>query len=128
MRPTLKPGRVLPSSVLVGNKIKLKDADNPSEIILSCIETQRKLLSGFKGNSKINLRKLKNAKEPMQFAISLTGEPITYPLINEILNEFHKRKISTFLVTNAQYPEQIKNLKASYLLFDDPDIRNLILG
>ena len=91
-----------------GNKIKLKDADNPSEIILSCIETQRKLLSGFKGNSKINLRKLKNAKEPMQFAISLTGEPTIYPRLSELIKGLRLKRKTSFLVTNGLYPEVLK--------------------
>ena len=35
-------------------------------------------------------------------ALSLVGEPIMYPRINEMLHALHDRKISTFLVTNAQ--------------------------
>jgi hypothetical protein len=35
-------------------------------------------------------------------ALSLVGEPIMYPRINELLKALHDRKISTFLVTNAQ--------------------------
>ena len=44
--------------------------------------------------------------EVKQFALSLTGEPIAYPKINEICEKFHSRGISTFIVTNAQFPEQ----------------------
>jgi len=57
-------------------------------------------------------------------ALSLTGEPITYPLIGEILDAFHKRRISTFLVTNAQYPEaieKINNVTQLYLSIDAPN-------
>src|SRR4030042_6523564 len=57
----------------VGNK--LKEIDNPKKIIDKCIEAQKKMLIGFGGNKKINLKKLKEAMEPMQFAISLSGEP-----------------------------------------------------
>ena len=35
-------------------------------------------------------------------ALSLVGEPIMYPHINELVGELHRRRISTFLVTNAQ--------------------------
>lgn len=35
-------------------------------------------------------------------ALSLVGEPIMYPHINEMLGMLHDRGISTFLVTNAQ--------------------------
>ena len=61
-------------------------------------------------------------------ALSLTGEPISYPLINEIIKAFHKRRISTFLVTNAQYPEQIKKIDKVtqlYLSIDAPN-KNLM--
>jgi tRNA wybutosine-synthesizing protein 1 len=33
-----------------------------------------------------------------------------YPHINELVTELHRRKISTFLVTNAQFPEFIANM------------------
>jgi tRNA wybutosine-synthesizing protein 1 len=34
-----------------------------------------------------------------------------YPEINALVDELHRRRISTFLVTNAQFPEKIKSLK-----------------
>lgn len=34
-----------------------------------------------------------------------------YPEINALVDELHRRHISTFLVTNAQFPEKIKMLK-----------------
>jgi hypothetical protein len=30
------------------------------------------------------------------------GEPIMYPHINDLVSELHRRRISSFLVTNAQ--------------------------
>lgn len=42
--------------------------------------------------------------------MSLVGEPIMYPEINAILVELHRRQISSFLVTNAQFPERIRQL------------------
>ena len=57
----------------LGNNMKGIKIDNPKEIIKGCIEAQRKLLIGFKGNKKINLKKYKEAQEPMNFAISLTA-------------------------------------------------------
>uniref|UniRef100_A0A3Q2PZH5 tRNA 4-demethylwyosine synthase (AdoMet-dependent) n=1 Tax=Fundulus heteroclitus TaxID=8078 RepID=A0A3Q2PZH5_FUNHE len=43
-------------------------------------------------------------------ALSLVGEPIMYPEINTFLRLLHAHKISSFLVTNAQFPEEIRNL------------------
>lgn len=41
-------------------------------------------------------------------ALSLVGEPIMYPEINRFLKLLHECKISSFLVTNAQFPVEIR--------------------
>lgn len=41
-------------------------------------------------------------------ALSLVGEPIMYPEINQFLKLLHRCDISSFLVTNAQFPEEIR--------------------
>ncbi|XP_042626990.1 uncharacterized protein LOC122147693 [Cyprinus carpio] len=43
-------------------------------------------------------------------ALSLLGEPIMYPDINSFLRLLHQQNISSFLVTNAQFPEEIRSL------------------
>lgn len=48
---------------------------------------------------------------PRHCALSLVGEPIMYPEINTLVDKLHRRRISTFLVTNAQFPDKIKLLK-----------------
>ncbi len=57
----------------LGDKLKKSEVDNPSEIIKLCIEEQRKLLSGFKGNKNVDKKKFEEAQEPKHFAISLAG-------------------------------------------------------
>ena len=94
----------------VGKDMKKIKIDNPEEIINECIIQQKKLLSGFKGNAKANKNKLKQAQEPMQFAISLTGEPTLYPKIGNFIQELRKRKKTSFLVTNGLQPEVLKKL------------------
>ncbi len=98
--------------------------DSPDHIINHAIDAHINLLQGFKGFEKANKRALKEIENVRHVALSLTGEPITYPLINEIIKAFHKRRISTFLVTNSQYPEQIKkidNITQLYLSIDAPN-------
>jgi tRNA wybutosine-synthesizing protein 1 len=93
--------------------------DSPSEIIEGCIEAQRKLLEGFnidvkskkKQLSRADQKKLKEAQEPMQFAISLSGEPTVYPHVGELISELRKRGKTSFLVTNGLYPEKLKELQ-----------------
>ena len=87
------------------------------------IQAQHKLLIGFKGSSKANKKIYEASNTVKHVALSLTGEPIIYPKINELIDLFHKEGISTFLVTNAQYAEQIRNLKPVtqlYLSVDAP--------
>ncbi len=98
--------------------------DDPEFIINESIEAQRKLLAGFAGNPKVNDEMVKFFSNPLHVALSLTGEPIMYPRFNEICEGFHKRHISTFVVTNAQYPEAIKNLKLCTQLYISVDAPN----
>lgn len=90
---------------------KIKESDEPKQIIKDCIKQQQKLLTGFKGNKNINLEKFKQAQEPMQFAISLTGEPTLYPKIGELIKELRKQGKTSFLVTNGLLPEALEKLQ-----------------
>lgn len=84
--------------------------DDPKFIIDEAIKAQRKLLTGFGGNEKVNPTKFKEAQEPMHFAISLTGEPTLYPKLPEMIKEIRSRNKTSFLVTNGQHPEMIEKM------------------
>lgn len=90
--------------------LKLDVVNSPKEIIDGCIKEQKKILQGFLGNKKTNLKKFKEAMKPKHFAISLTGEPTYYPELPELINELKKREISSFLVTNGTNPDMLKKL------------------
>ncbi|MFH2106867.1 MAG: 4-demethylwyosine synthase TYW1 [Candidatus Micrarchaeota archaeon] len=97
--------------------------DGPNFIIDQSLKAQKSLLMGFKGCKHIDMPIYEESRTVKHVALSLTGEPIVYPKINEIIDEFHIRKISTFLVTKGQYPDYIKNLKPVtqfYLSLDAP--------
>jgi len=104
--------------------------DEPSEIIDGMINAQRLLLTGFKGNLKVDMKKWKEAQNPTNFAISLVGESILYPKISEFLRELHKRKASTFLLTKGILPERIKSLEVEptnfYISLCAPDEKTFI--
>jgi len=51
------------------------------------------------------------ALAPKHVAISYDGEPTMYTRLGELICEFRKRGISTFLVTNGTFPERIKALQ-----------------
>ncbi len=84
--------------------------DDPQKIFDESIKAQYLLLTGMKGYSNVNKKLYEESKNVKHVALSLTGEPIIYPRINELLQIFNKNGISTFIVTNAQYPEAIRNL------------------
>jgi len=86
------------------------EVDDPNMIYEKSLEAHHKLLIGFGGSAKANKTAYNKSKEVRHVALSLTGEPITYPQMNELIDKFHADGISTFLVTNSQYPEHIKHL------------------
>lgn len=99
--------------------------DDPREVVERAILAQRELLSGFKGNPKVNLSKWEEAQLPRHAAISLAGEPTLYPLLTPLLEEFHRRGFTTFLVSNGTMPERLKELGVEptqlYLTLPAPD-------
>jgi tRNA wybutosine-synthesizing protein 1 len=99
-------------------------ADEPEFIINESIKEQKRLLSGLAGGPKFNRKKWEQAKEPMHFAISLVGEPILYPKINELIKQLHKRGKTTFVVCNGVFPEHLEKLEPPtqlYLSLDAPN-------
>jgi tRNA wybutosine-synthesizing protein 1 len=94
-----------------GIEMKKGDADDPIKIVDAAINGQRILLSGFGGFEGTNRNKLRQAQEPMHFAISLTGEPTIYPKLAELIKELHKRGKTTFVVSNGMLPDKIAELE-----------------
>ena len=92
------------------NEMKLPKWDLPEEIVEGSIKAQREILSGYKGNLKTNQQKLKEALKPRHAAISLTGEPTLYKPLEELIQAFHKRGFTTFLVSNGTLPSALARL------------------
>jgi tRNA wybutosine-synthesizing protein 1 len=87
------------------------DLDSPEFIFDNSLVAQKKLLEGFGGNDQADQEAYTITKTVRHVALSLTGEPILYPKLNEFISLCHSKKISTFLVTNGQYPQQIADIK-----------------
>lgn len=98
--------------------------DNPKTIIDEAVKAQNNLLCGFFGNDKANKEKLEESKTPTNAAISLAGEPMLYPEIDELIAEFNRRNFTTFVVSNGQCVDKLKNLENEpyqlYLSLDAP--------
>ena len=98
--------------------------DDPKFIFENAKIAQGKLLEGFGGNPKVNQELYQESKTIRHVALSLTGEPIMYPRLNEFIDLCNKDHVSTFLVTNGLYPDAIKKLAPVtqiYLSVDAPN-------
>lgn len=100
----------------LGSEIK-GEVDSPEQILDGAIEAQRNLLTGFKGFEGTDMKKWKEAQDPDQIAISLSGEPTAYPLISDFIELCNRRKMTTFLVTNGQFPERLENIEKPYQFY-----------
>ncbi len=89
--------------------------DDPDFIVEGCIKAQRKLLSGFWGNPYVNRKKLEEAYDPNQVAISLIGEPTLYPYLPDLVESFKRRGFTTFVVTNGTKPDVVDALNPTQL-------------
>jgi tRNA wybutosine-synthesizing protein 1 len=84
--------------------------DSPEEIVDASIEAQRAILSGYRANLRTDPQKLQEAMTPRQAAISLTGEPTLYGRLGELIRAYHKRRFTTFLVSNGTFPKALAEL------------------
>lgn len=80
-----------------------------------------KMLRGVPG---VRSERFHEAMTIRHCALSLVGEPIFYPHINELLGMLHKEHISTFLVCNAQHPDQLAALGPVAQLYVSIDASN----
>ncbi|XP_042461285.1 S-adenosyl-L-methionine-dependent tRNA 4-demethylwyosine synthase-like [Zingiber officinale] len=95
--------------------------DNPLEIVDAVVSEHTKMIKQMKGVPGVKTERLSEGLSPRHCALSLVGEPIMYPEINALVDELHRRHISTFLVTNAQFPDRIMMLKPITQLYVSVD-------
>ncbi|XP_036897624.1 S-adenosyl-L-methionine-dependent tRNA 4-demethylwyosine synthase TYW1 isoform X2 [Sturnira hondurensis] len=84
--------------------------DQPEVILKEAIENHQNMIKQFKGVPGVKEERFEEGMTVKHCALSLVGEPIMYPEINRFLKLLHRCKISSFLVTNAQFPMEIRNL------------------
>ena len=93
-----------------GHDFEVNEWSEPKEMLDALIEHQRKLISGFNGDERCSKERYEESKYPNMVAISLAGEPVTYPYLSDFIKECHDRKMITFMVTNGTYPERLEEL------------------
>jgi tRNA wybutosine-synthesizing protein 1 len=89
----------------------MPEEDDPKEIVEEALKVHRKALNGFKGNPLVLRERWEEAVKPRHVAISLSGEPTDYSRLDELIEEFGKRGLTTFLVTNGTNPEALKGIR-----------------
>lgn len=86
---------------------EVSDWMEPKDMLDCLIENQRMLITGYKGDPRVTPEAFEEASNPDQVAVSLAGEPITYPYLSDFFKECHRRGMTTFLVTNGTYPDRL---------------------
>jgi tRNA wybutosine-synthesizing protein 1 len=108
-----------------GHTYELGDADwqDPESVVTASIELQRELLAGFGGNDDVPTDRFDEANDPKHVAISLDGEPTLYPHLPELIEAYHDREFTTFLVSNGTRPDVLQAAAPTqlYVSLDAPD-------
>lgn len=104
----------------VGREWRWKQ-DEPDMIVTQACEEHMKMMKTLRGIEGALPERLKESQTIRHCALSLVGEPIMYPRINEVLQGLHDRRISSFLVTNAQFPQAILDLNPVTQLYVSVD-------
>ncbi|XP_041350562.1 S-adenosyl-L-methionine-dependent tRNA 4-demethylwyosine synthase TYW1-like [Gigantopelta aegis] len=104
----------------VGTEWKWK-MDDPELIFKGALSSHKNMIKQFRGVPGVVPERFAEGLEPRHCALSLVGEPIMYPKINSFVDMLHGKGISTFLVTNAQFPDAIKTLSPVTQLYVSVD-------
>ena len=84
--------------------------DDPETLLRAMIAEHRRILSGYKGHPEVDLRMWEEAMNPKHVAISLIGDGVMYPRLGELIEEYHKRGFTTFLVTRGVRPDVLAKI------------------
>lgn len=97
--------------------------DSPEEIVKEVLKEHQRLISGYGGSEFMDKSRWKEAFLPKHVAISLSGEPTIYPYLPELIEEFHKKEMTTFVVTNGTNPQMVEKIRPTqlYISLNAPD-------
>lgn len=98
--------------------------DPPDMIFSGVKEGHYKKIKMMRGVPGVRSERFAEAMRIRHCALSLVGEPIFYPHINEFTAMLHAEHISSFLVCNAQHPDQLATLKPVTQLYVSIDASN----
>jgi tRNA wybutosine-synthesizing protein 1 len=99
------------------------EVDEATGLVHAAIEAHRGMIKEARGIQGAIPERVAEGMDVKHCALSLVGEPIMYPQINAFVAELHRRRISSYLVTNAQFPDALRALcpvTQLYLSIDAP--------
>lgn len=98
---------------------------DPAEMIIEeGLKNHVQMIKQMKGVPGVKDERYAEGFNVRHCALSLVGEPIIYPEINKFIDILHSKRISSFLVTNAQFPEQMESLRPVTQLYISVDAAN----
>ena len=98
--------------------------DPPDLIFRGVKEGHYRKIKMLKGVPGVRAARFAEAMRIRHCALSLVGEPIFYPHINAFTALLHAERISSFLVCNAQHPDQLAALAPVTQLYVSIDASN----
>ena len=98
--------------------------DPPDMVFKGAMEGHLRKIKSMRGVPGVRAERFQEAMRVRHCALSLVGEPIFYPHINQFVELLHKDRISSFLVCNAQHPDQLQALKVVTQLYVSIDASN----
>lgn len=104
------------------------EVDQPDKIVEGALAGHYSKIKQMRGVPGVLMDRFEEAFKVRHCALSLVGEPIFYPYINEFVKMLHEKDISTFLVCNAQHPDQLRTLNKVtqlYVSIDAPTKQEL---
>lgn len=93
------------------NETRMMVWDEPEKIVDGCIKAQQQILSGYKAQTQIDKKKYAESLVPRHVAISLAGEPTLYPMLDDLVTLFHRKGMTTFIVSNGTVPKALESLE-----------------
>lgn len=98
--------------------------DPPDQIFQGMTAGHYQKIKQLRGVPGVRAERFAEGMRIRHCALSLVGEPIFYPHINELLAMLHAQHISSFLVCNAQHPDQLASLGPVTQLYVSIDASN----
>lgn len=81
--------------------------DDAQQVVSESIERHSELVENVASSPRALPERLSEARRVGHMALSLVGEPVLYPEINALVSELHRRRISSFLVTNGDSDAEV---------------------